>query len=97
MNFSNQTFVALFQRTIRFKAECHARDLFNEYKHFDTLEEREHLARQETRKFYQSGRILLVLKASWLGPQPQVISTYYRGFLEAYNELIDQEKTSAKK
>ena len=47
-------------------------------------EEIERLARQEAERFYQSGRILFVLKASWLGTQQQITETYSAKFVEGY-------------
>ncbi len=53
-------------------------------------EEIERLARQEAERFYHSGRILFVLKASGVGTRQQIIETYFATFVEGYQAV--QEK-----
>ena len=47
-------------------------------------EEIEQMASQEAERFYHSGRIFFVLKASWLGTQQQITATYAAKFVEGY-------------
>ena len=56
-------------------------------------EEIKRLARQESEHFYQSGRILFVLKASWVGTHEQITETYFATFVEGYQ--IAREKNGS--
>lgn len=82
------TFDLLFKQLVEYQAFVRVSDLETARilarQPDKQAEELEQLAHQEAERFYHSGRILFILKASWVGTHQQITSTYTAKFIEGY-------------
>ena len=82
-------------RYIQRKAYGDALALFDKHLQDDTLrkeiERIRSLAQFEASSFYQTGFVLLFLKASWLGEEYEVKNLYTQTFIQAYQVQVENK------